>query len=102
MNNAITFSCKNGTFSIDSLREFRDYSTPNSPKQINIKVTDQSVSMDEIESILLDSSSPIDKFDIINPNTNTTTSFENYELTNISRNIFGKTADIDISLAKGN
>ena len=100
MSDTLTFKCENGTFVIDNIREFRNYSN-NPIRQCNITVTNQDTTIDEIEKILTNPKD-INDFDIVNSNTGVTNHFEGYSLNNINKTISGNTISIEISFMKGN
>lgn len=96
----IKFVCDNGSFEIQSSREARNYNNSKVIKSLEIMVSSQDITIDEIEKII--TSPMISSFSIVNDNTGLIlNTFEGYNLSNISRMTQGSDIMIMINFMKG-
>ena len=96
----IKFVCDNGSFEIQSSREARNYNNSKVIKSLEIMVSSQDITIDEIEKII--TSPMISSFSIVNDNTGLIlNTFEGYNLNNISRMTQGSNIMIIINFMKG-
>ena len=96
----IKFVCDNGSFEIQSSREARNYNNSKVIKSLEIMVSSQDTTIDEIEKII--TSPMISSFSIVNDNTGLIlNTFEGYNLNNISRMTQGSNIVIMINFMKG-
>ena len=96
----IKFVCDNGSFEIQSSREARNYNNSKVIKSLEIMVSSQDITIDEIEKII--TSPMISSFSIVNDNTGLIlNTFEGYNLSNISRMTQGSNIVIMINFMKG-
>ena len=96
----IKFVCDNGSFEIQSSREARNYNNGKVIKSLEIIVSNQDITIDEIEKII--TSPMISSFSIVNDNTGLIlNTFEGYNLSNISRMTQGSNIMIIINFMKG-
>ena len=96
----IKFVCDNGSFEIQSSREARNYNNSKVIKSLEIMVSSQDITIDEIEKII--TSPMISSFSIVNDNTGLIlNTFEGYNLSNISRMTQGSNIMIIINFMKG-
>ena len=96
----IKFVCDNGSFEIQSSREARNYNNSKVIKSLEIMVSSQDITIDEIEKII--TSPMISSFSIVNDNTGLIlNTFEGYNLNNISRMTQGSNIVIMINFMKG-
>ena len=96
----IKFVCDNGSFEIQSSREARNYNNSKVIKSLEIMVSNQDITIDEIEKII--TSPMISSFSIVNDNTGLIlNTFEGYNLNNISRMTQGSNIMIIINFMKG-
>lgn len=96
----IKFVCDNGSFEIQSSREARNYNNSKVIKSLEIMVSSQDKTIDEIEKII--TSPMISSFSIVNDNTGLIlNTFEGYNLSNISRMTQGSNIMIIINFMKG-
>lgn len=96
----IKFVCDNGSFEIQSSREARNYNNSKVIKSLEIMVSSQDTTIDEIEKII--TSPMISSFSIVNDNTGLIlNTFEGYNLSNISRMTQGSNIMIMINFMKG-
>lgn len=96
----IKFVCDNGSFEIQSSREARNYNNSKVIKSLEIMVSNQDITIDEIEKII--TSPMISSFSIVNDNTGLIlNTFEGYNLSNISRMTQGSNIVIMINFMKG-
>lgn len=97
----LKLNCNNGSFEIDHIRESRNFSDGRKLKFVDITVSNQDITMDEIEAILTEP--VITGFEIINEKTGLVIGqFEGYTLNNISKDSHGNTINIVINFMKGN
>lgn len=96
----IKFVCDNGSFEIQSSREARNYNNSKVIKSLEIMVSSQDTTIDEIEKII--TSPMISSFSIVNDNTGLIlNTFEGYNLSSISRMTQGSNIVIIINFMKG-
>ena len=96
----IKFVCDNGSFEIQSSREASNYNNGKAIKSLEIMVSNQDITIDEIEKII--TSPMISSFSIVNDNTGLIlNTFEGYNLNNISRMTQGNNIMIMINFMKG-
>ena len=96
----IKFVCDNGSFEIQSSREARNYNNSKVIKSLEIMVSNQDITIDEIEKII--TNPMISSFSIVNDNTGLIlNTFEGYNLSNISRMTQGSNIVIIINFMKG-
>lgn len=96
----IKFVCDNGSFEIQSSREARNYNNSKVIKSLEIMVSSQDITIDEIEKII--TNPIISSFSIVNDNTGLIlNTFEGYNLSNISRMTQGSDIMIMINFMKG-
>ena len=96
----IKFVCDNGSFEIQSSREARNYNNSKVIKSLEITVSSQDTTIDEIEKII--TSPMISSFSIVNDNTGLIlNTFEGYNLSSISRMTQGSDIMIMINFMKG-
>lgn len=95
----IKFICDNGSFEIQSSREWRGYGGQQRTTNLDITVTSQAVSIDEIENIL--TNPDISSFSIMNEiNGNLVGKYEGYELKSIAKTAQGNMVAIQITFSK--
>ena len=96
----IKFVCDNGSFEIQSSREARNYNNNKVIRSLEVTVSNQNTTIDEIEKII--TSPMISSFSIVNDNTGLIlNTFEGYNLNNISRMTQGSNIMIIINFMKG-
>lgn len=97
----LKLNCKNGSFEIDHIRESRNFSDGKKLKFIDITVSNQDITMDEIETTLTEPI--ITDFEIMNEKNGLIIGqFEGYTLNNISKDSHGNIINIIINFMKGN
>lgn len=96
----VKFVCDNGSFEIQSSRESRSYNSSKVIKSLEIMVSSQDVTIDEIEDKI--TNPMITSFSIVNDNTGVVlNTFEGYKLNNISRMTQGSDVVIIVNFMKG-